>query len=139
MAGVEEENRRRFALLLIALGGVLILTGISLGIHHHYLIRVSQELVTPGGSSPVPAVELDRKTQARIYQQVLFVLLILVGILSVSLYAFRVWSRRFRQSLLRKPAPPSPSEDVWAMHRLPEELLAESAGPGEGPDKDKND
>jgi hypothetical protein len=67
----------------------------------------------------------SRVDKAKMIQQMLFYLLVLVGIFSISIYAFKLWSRRFRQSLFHKPLSPTPSSDVWAMHRLPEELLAE--------------
>jgi hypothetical protein len=45
---------------------------------------------------------------------------VLVLIFMVSSLAFLRWSRRFRRMLLRKPHPPTVSDDVWAMHKLPE-------------------
>ncbi len=38
----------------------------------------------------------------------------------VASFAIHRFSRRYRAMLLRKPAPPTASEDVWKMHRLPE-------------------
>lgn len=130
MAGVQEENRRRIALSLLGLGGFLILAGVGLWMYNQHSIHTSQALaeMPRRGTS-----KLDKEVQVRVIQQVLFYLLILVGILTVSLYAFKIWSRRFRQALFRKPAPPTPSEDVWAMHQLPVELLTEGASPDNVP------
>lgn len=124
MAGVQEENRRRIALLLIGLGAFLVVLGIVLGVHHRAVDANRAAVSTPSAE----AVRLGPTEQARLIQWVLFELVLLVGILAVSLYAFKLWSRRFRQMLLRKPAAPTPSEDVWAMHRLPEEAPAEEPG-----------
>lgn len=129
MAGVQEENRRRFALLLIGLGIFLILLGLGLGTHHYHALASQREGLNP---SDPPAIQLSRSQQARMIQQVLFLTLVLAGILGISLYAFKVWSRRFRQMLFRRPAPPTPSEDVWTMHRLPDDSRPEEfSGPGD--------
>jgi uncharacterized membrane protein YidH (DUF202 family) len=118
MAGVQEEHRLRIALLLIGLGACLIVAGFVLGVQHYDLDRTASGYVQ---SASLPQVTLDRNQQAKLIRQVLFILLILLTILLVSLSAFRVWSRRFRQLLLHKPAAPTVSSDVWAMHQLPEE------------------
>lgn len=120
MAGVQEENRRRIALSLLAVGTALILLGVFLWISHQRGIADTATLtpMTKPGRSPV-----DKVTQVKVIQHVLFMLIVLIGILSVSLYALKVWSRRYRQALFRKPAAPTPSSDVWAMHKVPEELL----------------
>jgi uncharacterized membrane protein YidH (DUF202 family) len=135
MAGVQEENRLRIALMLMALGVLLIFGGILLGVQQYRTVQASQ--VRPL-KAEAPAVQLDRDKQVQLIRAVLFVLLVLTGILAVSLYAFRRWSRRFRQWLLRKPARPTPSEDVWVMHRLPEDWVAEVSKPPPGPEPDRN-
>ncbi len=38
----------------------------------------------------------------------------------VASFAIHRFSKGYRAMLLRKPAPPTASEDVWKMHRLPE-------------------
>jgi hypothetical protein len=68
---------------------------------------------------------LDRGAQANLIKRVLYTLMVLVSIFAVSVLAFKLWSRRFRKILLHKPAPPTPDADVWAMHRLPDDALAE--------------
>ena len=135
MAGVQEENRRRIALLLLSLGVILVLVGTGLGLQSRQATRSVAAREAPQDGSKRPVVHLKRDQQARLIQQVLFMLLVLVGILSVSLYAFHLWSRRYRRMLLRKPSPPTPSEDVWAMHQLPENAVEEA----HGPDQDDSD
>ncbi|MCH7700162.1 MAG: hypothetical protein IID37_00615 [Planctomycetes bacterium] len=34
-------------------------------------------------------------------------------------------SRRYRERLLRRPPPPTPSVDIWKMHRLPDDVESE--------------
>ena len=128
MAGVREENRLRIALLLLGLGTILILFGVLLGVQHFRGLRELEE-ARPVYTRATPTVHLNRGAQVGLIKQVLFVLMILVSILAVSLLAFRLWSRRFRKILLHKPAPPTPDADVWAMHRLPEDALAEFTEP----------
>jgi hypothetical protein len=136
MAGVREENRLHIALLLLGLGTILILVGVFLAIQRYYGLHELQEtrLVTGTPASKVP---VERGAQAKLIRQVLFTLVVLVGIFTISMYAFRVWSRRFRRLLLHKPAPPTPDADVWAMHRLPEDALDETpeAPPDAEPEK----
>jgi hypothetical protein len=60
-------------------------------------------------------------TSRGVVQYALFLMVVLVGIFLVSSFAFLRWSKHFRRRVLRKPADPTPAEDVWAMHRLPEE------------------
>ena len=128
MAGVQEENRLRIALLLLGLGAVLILLGVVLGVQHYRGLQELQE-IQPVHTRPAAAVHLDRKAEVGLIKRVLYVLILLVSILTVSLVAFRLWSRRFRKILLHKPAPPTPNADVWAMHRLPQDALEEFTEP----------
>jgi hypothetical protein len=128
MAGVREENRLRIAVLLLGLGAILILVGVVLGVQHYRGLRALEE-ARPTIAQVPPGVRLDRGAEVGLIRQVLFVLVVLVGILAVSLTALRLWSRRFRQVLMHKPAPPTPDADVWAMHRLPEDALAEFTEP----------
>jgi hypothetical protein len=46
---------------------------------------------------------------------------VLLFVFLVGSFAIHRFSRRYRAYLLRKPASPTASEDVWRMHRLPEE------------------
>ncbi|HON65166.1 MAG TPA: hypothetical protein PLS23_01620, partial [Phycisphaerae bacterium] len=87
------------------------------------------------GTTSRPVSPVSPEVKARAIWQLLFWLLILTFIFLVSTTAFLRWSRHFRRSLLRKPHEPTPSEDVWAMHKLPEGAVEEwtDAGPP-GPD-----
>ena len=75
----------------------------------------------------IPGQYYEESTKARnlplaqAIRDVLVGLLMIVGIFSIGSLAMIRWSRRFRKRLLRKAQPPTPAEDVWAMHRLPNE------------------
>jgi hypothetical protein len=56
-----------------------------------------------------------------ILEYMLFLVVVLVGIFLVSSFAFLRWSKHFRRRVFREPIRPTPSEDVWSMHRLPDE------------------
>jgi uncharacterized membrane protein YidH (DUF202 family) len=130
MAGVAESNRQRIAMLLIGLGMVLTLVGFSLLVYN--------QPADSWSSASQPTSSVPPETKVRALRQMLFWLLILVVIFLVSTLAFLRWSRHFRRSLLRKPHEPTPSEDVWAMHKLPEGAVEEWTDPGP-PDPDRGD
>ncbi len=119
MAGVGEEYRRRIAMYLFLVGLGLILGGVVLVVLHRRDILLH-------GSPPALA---QAASSAQVIRGVLFLSLVLVGIFAVSSLAYLRWSRRFRRLLFHKPAPPTPADDVWRMHRLPDEQ--EPEGPPE--------
>jgi len=120
MAGVLEQNRRQIATALILCGGGLILCGAILIVYHQYNIS----------TIPGPYYEESTKAHnlplAKAIRDVLVGLLMIVGIFSIGSLAMIRWSRRFRKRLLRKATPPTPVEDVWAMHRLPNDEKKEN-------------
>ena len=79
-----------------------------------------------------PAGE-DAKTLAT----VLVYLLIMVVVFMFGGYALMRASRRFRSSLSRRTADPTEAGDVWAMHKVPEDLELEDE-PGESGGGDGN-
>jgi len=110
----QSERYRRLAglvLLVIGLGflavSVVIVTRRSHDAPH----------VWPVGSS-------DSATAVAQARYVLWGLLLLVMVLLgfiVAALAMVGWSRRFRASLLRRRRPATPYDDIWRMHRLPDE------------------
>lgn len=83
-----------------------------------------------------PAPTPDAQILGRTLRNVLYVLLVLVGVFVVSSYAFIRWSRRYKRWLLRQPGQPTPHEDVWSMHKLSAENGEEQdAEPHEGNDR----
>lgn len=112
MAGVAESSRQRIALVFAGVGLLLVLIGFGLLAHSQASIDSGALATRP---SPIPPA-----VKARAIRQMLFWLIVLVLVFMVSTMAFLRWSRHYRRSLLRKPKEPTPSEDVWAMHKLPE-------------------
>ena len=129
MAGVSEHNRQRIALAMVLLSMCLILIGFGI------IIAQNMTMEVPGPPASRPAHgTAARKTDALALRWILLWLPIFGLIFVVSTLAFLRWSRNFRRWIFRKPRPPTPSEDVWAMHKLPEEALrqwTEDAGPPE--------
>jgi hypothetical protein len=125
MAGVAEEDRGRLAGILCIGGLLFVLAGVFLTLQHHYDLYES----VASGPGPMP----DNKATARMLQAMLFWLLVLIGMFTICTVAFLRWSRRFRKYLLARPHPPTPADDVWSMHRLPQE--DSEAVPPEGEQK----
>ena len=131
MAGVAEEYRHWFVVCLCLLGVGLILIGVVLTINHQQQFAALEVPATQLAAPP------ETVEQARLLQNVLFWLAVLIGAFIVSTLAFFRWSRRFRSALLRRPRPPTPADDVWAMHRLPDASPADPSPSDSGtPDDD---
>lgn len=73
----------------------------------------------PTATSDQRALKLRAK---RLAQYVVYIVLILLVFLTGTIAIVR-FSRRYNRYLLNTPATPTQSEDVWAMHRVPEELM----------------
>ena len=72
----------------------------------------------PDGAALSESAEID----ARVLAIFLLYLLIFVLVFLVATYALLRASRRFRESLAKKKPEHTDAGDVWAMHKLPEEL-----------------
>ncbi len=125
MAGVEERNRSRLAVALGAIGLGLVIVGLVLVIQH-----------VDETAAKTPRAVAQGAVTADAIRGVLFLVLVLVGIFVVASLAFLRWSRGFRRWIFHKPAPATPSADVWAMHRLPEEADNPPSREGESPGPD---
>jgi TRAP-type C4-dicarboxylate transport system permease small subunit len=64
------------------------------------------------GPMPVPTEQW--------YRAVIYLVLLVMG-LAVCMFALLRLSRRYRERLLRKPDKPTPTPDIWRMHKLPED------------------
>ncbi|MFQ5424347.1 MAG: hypothetical protein ACE5F9_10255 [Phycisphaerae bacterium] len=60
----------------------------------------------------------------------------LVVVLVATSIAIIVFSRNFRRYLMRRAPQPTPNDDVWQMHKLPEELDEGAATDAGAPDDD---
>jgi hypothetical protein len=62
-------------------------------------------------------------SQLQALGQMLLYLLLLLLVFVLGSWAIMRGSRRFLGNILRRPAEPTPTSDVWSMHRLPDENL----------------
>lgn len=118
MTGIDEKNRRRIRVLVLLLSGILIISGMSI-----FIVRRGQPEPEPQpvANRPIADPESEKLALARAILRVLLALIVLVIIFAFGSLAWMRWSRRYRARLLREPRPPTPADDVWAMHRPPEE------------------
>ena len=65
------------------------------------------------------ADSLSRDARVMRWSSVFFLGVLLLLIFLVAAGVIIHFSRRYRQYLLRQKSTPTPSEDVWAMHRAP--------------------
>lgn len=63
------------------------------------------------------------------WRRIMFLGLLLLLVFAVASYAIIRFSRNYRRYLLREPPKPTPADDVWEMHKLPED-----ADSGDSPD-----
>ena len=110
-----DSHRRRVAFLLMFGGMALVLGAAAL-----YISYEQKRL-------PPPATQLTAEQKAELRARVRTPLRILLGVSGLTLgflvvaYLFLGWSRSYRSRLSRPPAAPTPVEDVWSMHRLPDD------------------
>ena len=66
----------------------------------------------------------------------LYYLLVFVAVFLFGSYAIMRASRRFRDAMTARPIAPTPTPDIWSMHKLPQGNLdsAEDDTPNDGPD-----
>ena len=133
MAEGKEESRRRTIILIIALLGIALIAG-GLGLIIEY---ASQDQPAKGEVEPLTSNEKVELSQ--LLKKVLYLLALLTIMFLFGLWAMVRWSRRFRQFLLREPRKATPAEDVWAMHRLPDETDFFEPGGQDEPGQDEQD
>ena len=84
----------------------------------------------PVSSHPASgAAELSRDPRMVLWRQTFFWAVILLFIFVVAAGAIIRFTQRFRSVILSGPASPTPSEDVWSMHKAPERLEFEDDEP----------
>lgn len=72
---------------------------------------------TPPAATQPAAKKIDPRVLY--WSRALFLSLILFVIFTFAALAIIVFSRRYRATLARGQRPPTPSDDVWAMHKPP--------------------
>ncbi|MGB2987914.1 MAG: hypothetical protein WBE26_18755 [Phycisphaerae bacterium] len=112
-----EHNRTRNAVICLAIGFLLVLWAwgswsYRTSVAHRESVAVRVE---PSEHAP------DRAKIVRALPLFLLVALLLVLVFLLGSYVLVRATRRYRQSVNRRRAAPSPIEDVWAMHKLPGE------------------
>jgi cytoskeletal protein RodZ len=110
----EEYRRRIIPWILVFLVILLVAAGLASLIAYTFPDQPMQQETKP--------LTKEKKVElSQLLRNVLYLLGIIIIIFMFGLWAILRWSRRFRQFLFREPRQETPVEDVWAMHRLPEE------------------
>ena len=115
-------DRGRLGLLLL-LAGTLLFLLLAAG----YITWERGRLVP--GRELTPAEKAELRERVRAPMRLLLASGGLAVGFAVTMYLFLLWSRRYRARLTRSPRPPTPVEDVWSMHRLPDEPPEEGDEP----------
>ncbi len=132
---ISDPDRRRIGILLLFGGTMLVLLAAAA-----YISYEQKRL-------PPPATQLSPERKAELRARVrtpLRILLLGSGLtlgFVAAVYVFLAWSRSYRSGLTRPPSRPTPVEDVWSMHRLPEGALDdmdEPESPGEQDHEPRN-
>jgi hypothetical protein len=131
---LESETGRRRLALLLTVGGIALL-----------LFAAATYIAWERSRLPPPDQPLTDEQKQELRTRVTGPTIVLFSVIGVSavflllLAAFRAWSRAYREQLLRPPRPSTTVEDVWNMHRLPDDpggALDDSANPPPDPDED---
>ncbi len=82
------------------------------------------------------ALSESAEIDARALAMFLLYLLIFVLVFLVATYAFLRASRRFRKSLAKQKPKRTDASDVWAMHKVPEEIEPDDEDAASGGDEE---
>lgn len=63
------------------------------------------------------------------WQQTIFWSAVVLLVFLIAAWAILRFSVRFRSYVLRDKSPPTPSDDVWSMHRVPKNVELGEEGP----------
>jgi hypothetical protein len=111
-----DEQRIRAGCAFLGIGAIILLFAWTMAVIRapeftQGEVAVRQEKLTP----PEPNEILPTVGAA-----MLLCGLSLLAILILSIGAFLRISRKHRDNILRKPAKPTPTSDVWSMHKIPD-------------------
>lgn len=115
MTGLDAPRSPRLAAVLLLLGVAILVVSLGLIAYGDRDLRAADPMDmarSAGRGGPTAGAQL-------VWVRWLFWLAILLFALVIVLSAFLRWSRHFRHDLLRRPDPPTPYVDAWAMHRPP--------------------
>jgi len=115
-------ERRRMAFGLMLIGVVCLLGSVATVMHRRAELERLQARSTSQTRS-VAAAPVDRPTVARQWRYWLLAAGALTVVFLVASLAMARLRRRLIAYVTARPAPPTPADDVWQMHKVPEELL----------------
>jgi hypothetical protein len=121
---VKLTDKRRIAMGLLLIGGLLVLISVVTTLNQQ-AERRRIEVKRPPASRPASLREPERSVLARYWLAAAGGLVVVFLMGTWAMVRFR---RRMVALITAKPAPPTPSDDVWQMHKLPED---DRAGPEE--------
>ena len=110
-----QANRVRVGLLCLAVGVVLMLWAWG---NWFYRSSVASETVDGAGVRATGESMAEHGGAALGSSAALLLVFLIFLVFLVGSYALVRWSRRFREVLLRTPAAPTPSDDLWSKHKL---------------------
>jgi hypothetical protein len=125
-----EGDRRRLAVLLLFVGMALILVAEAA------YISWEQKRLPPPTTQLTEAQKAQVRARLRAPVRILVVTSGLVLGFAIFLYAFLAWSRSYRARLTRRPSRPTPVEDIWSMHKVPENLPDDSDDEPDAPTRE---
>jgi len=118
----DRDTRRRLGAVLVLLGMGLILASAAMLIYSRPPASpVPDEVTSAARVAPTAEKPAQQRPSASLLNGLamgLFWLSATILAFLVATWALLRWSRRFRMLLVRRPDPPTPTPDVWGMHRL---------------------
>ena len=108
-----ERMKQRIGVILLLMGLGLLVASVLIVIHR----GTQSPEVLPVGSGDVQAAT----TYLRLLLVALVFLLVILALALLGVMATVGWGRRFRESMRMGPSRPTPTDDVWRMHRLAED------------------
>ena len=128
--GSTDQQRLRAGCAVLAIGVIILLSAWGMSV-----VRGPET----GGEAARQHRKLDPPDPTRILPMIGAGMVVygtvLIIVLFVCVMAFYRISRNYRKHLLRKPAEPTVTADVWKMHRLPDDTGDDQAAAG-SPDGD---
>lgn len=122
-----EGDRWRLGVLLLFVGMTLILVGEAV------YISYEQKRMPAPTTQLTDAQKAEVRARLQLPMRVLFWASGLGLAFVVCVYVFLSWSRGYRARLTRPPSRPTPVEDVWSMHKVPDSAPDEPDDEGDEP------
>lgn len=105
-----------------AWAALLIVLATTNGVHECEAQPIpTQASTTIESASSQPTTSFSEDQRLLHWRQVFFWSVVLLLIFFIAAWVIIRFSLRYRAYIFREKPPPTPSEDVWRMHRLPED------------------